>query len=185
MPSSNGLAPASMRPEGFDTELVLPAVPKIIVVEETFTQPEAKVCKAHLMRVVTEADASDLGNAVLFPVDAELVEVGIGPAHRHLEDMVQIGDGAVTTDEQTTPDHRADAEGEPTCGPRHPWAWTMASRSPCMPGAPQAMDKLPRGEYDAVETRTCAPPGSTVPGQIHHATVHRRESHGHTPSQHL
>jgi hypothetical protein len=63
---------------------VLPVVPKVIVVEETFTQPEAKVCKAHLMGVVTEADASDLGNSVLFPVDAKLVEVGIGPPESDL-----------------------------------------------------------------------------------------------------
>ena len=72
--------------DGFDTELVLPVVPKVIVVEETFTQSEAKVCKEHLMGVVTEADASDLGNSVLFPLDAELVEVGIGPPESDLEE---------------------------------------------------------------------------------------------------
>jgi len=60
--------------------------------------------------VVTEADASYLGNAVLPPLDAELVEVGICPAHRDLEDMVQIGDAMVITDQQTPPDHRTDAE---------------------------------------------------------------------------
>src|SRR5262245_37760178 len=75
--------------------------------------------------------------------------------------------------------------GEMTCGPRHPGAWAMASISPCTPDAPQAMDKLQSGEYDAVGMHSCAPPGRTVPGPIHHATVYRRESHGRAPSQHL
>jgi hypothetical protein len=73
-------------------------------------QPEVKVCEVHLVGVVTEADASYLGNSVLFPLDAELVEVGTGPAYSDLEGIVQVGNGAVTTDQQTTPDHRADAE---------------------------------------------------------------------------
>jgi hypothetical protein len=43
-------------------------------------------------------------------VDPELVEVGIRPPESDLEDMVQVGDGTVTADEQTSPDHRADAQ---------------------------------------------------------------------------
>ena len=43
-------------------------------------------------------------------MDAELVEVGIRPPESDLEDMVQIGDGTVTADEQTAPDQRADAQ---------------------------------------------------------------------------
>jgi len=96
--------------DGFDMKLVLPVVPKVIVVEETLPQSETKVCEAHLVRVVTEADAPQPGYPILFPVDAELVKVGIRPAHGDLEDMMQIGDGMVTADEQTPPDHRTDAE---------------------------------------------------------------------------
>jgi hypothetical protein len=43
-------------------------------------------------------------------MDPELVEVGIRPSESDLEDMVQVGDGTVTGDEQTSPDHRADAQ---------------------------------------------------------------------------
>jgi len=43
------------------------------------------------------------------------------------------------------------------------------------------MDTPPRGAYDAVSTRTCAPPGRTVRGPRHRATVHRRASHGRAP----
>lgn len=34
----------------------------------------------------------------------------VGPSHGYVEDMVQVGNGAVTTDQQTAPDRRADAE---------------------------------------------------------------------------
>jgi hypothetical protein len=43
-------------------------------------------------------------------LDTELVEMGVGPPHGDLEDVVQIGNGTVTADEQAPPDHRADAQ---------------------------------------------------------------------------
>jgi hypothetical protein len=96
--------------DGFDTELVLPVIPEVIVIEEMFTQLEAKVCEAHMVWVVTEADASYPGNPILLPVDPKLVEMRVGPSHGHLEDIMQVGDGTVTTDKQTAPDHWADAQ---------------------------------------------------------------------------
>jgi hypothetical protein len=89
---------------------VLPRVPEVIIIEELFAQPEAKVNEAHPVGVVTEADASYPGNPVLLPVDPKLVEVSIGPPHGDLKDMVQVGNDAVTTDQQPAPDHRAEAE---------------------------------------------------------------------------
>jgi hypothetical protein len=91
-------------------KLELPGVPKVIAVEGPLTQPGTKVCEAHLANGITEADALQPGYLILFPVDMELVKVGIRAAHGDLEDMMQIGDGVVTADEQMSPDHRTDAE---------------------------------------------------------------------------
>jgi hypothetical protein len=98
--------------EGFDTQLGLPVVPQVIVGAATRTQPETKVCEAHLVRMVTAADAPQPGSPLLCPVDAALVTVGIRPAHGELQAMMPIGDGMVTADEQTPPDHRTDAESD-------------------------------------------------------------------------
>jgi hypothetical protein len=50
------------------------------------------------------------GTATPFAMEPEPVEIGIGPSHSDLADMVQIGDDTVTADKQTPPDHRADAQ---------------------------------------------------------------------------
>ena len=39
-------------------------------------------------------------------VDRERVEVRVRPAHRGLEDVVQLGQADTTGDEEPTPDHR-------------------------------------------------------------------------------
>jgi hypothetical protein len=44
-----------------------------------------------------EAHAPQPSYRILFPLEAELAEVRIGPLYSHLEDRVQVGDGAVTT----------------------------------------------------------------------------------------
>jgi hypothetical protein len=108
---TDGIAAVGLWDEhGFHAELVLPVVSEVIVVEETLIKPETNVCGAHIVRVVMEADASQPGYPILFSVDAELVKVGIRPAHGDLEDVVQIGDSMATADKQTAPDHRTDAQ---------------------------------------------------------------------------
>jgi hypothetical protein len=105
--------------DGVDTELGQRVVPNVIVVDEPCPQPEAKVCQAHLMGIVTAADASALGHSVLFPWQAERVEVGSGPPAGDVEDRVQVSDSAVTTEEPTAPDHRAHAQ-------QHALEWSEA-----------------------------------------------------------
>jgi hypothetical protein len=52
----------------------------------------------------------DARDPIPLPLDTELVEMGVGPPHGDLEDVVQIGNGALTMHEQTSPDHGADAQ---------------------------------------------------------------------------
>jgi hypothetical protein len=85
-------------------------VPEVIVVEEIFTQPKAKVRQASMVSVVTGADAPQPGYPIRLSVEAELVERGIRPPKHDLEDIVQGGNGTVTTDGQTLPEHRTDAQ---------------------------------------------------------------------------
>src|SRR5262249_20751905 len=89
-------------------DLVLPEVPEVILVQESFSEPEMKVRKPDLVRVIGKPHAPRLRNAVTLATDNELVQVIAFPAHHNLEDIVQIGNGAIAADQKAPPDERTD-----------------------------------------------------------------------------
>jgi len=50
-----------------------------------------------------------MSDTVLAAVDDEAIQMFIAPAQHSLEADMEIGDGAVATDEQAAPNQRADA----------------------------------------------------------------------------
>ena len=62
----------------------------------------------HSARIVTEANATQVTDAVLATVDDQTVEMLVGPAEDHLQRVVQIGNRHVSTDEQAASDQWAD-----------------------------------------------------------------------------
>ena len=87
---------------------MLPAVGEVVLVEKALTDAEAKVGQAYVSGIVTEADPAVMPDAVVTAVDDEAVQVLVAPAQHALKAGVEIGDGAVATDEQAAPDQRAD-----------------------------------------------------------------------------
>jgi hypothetical protein len=67
-----------------------------------------KVGKVYLMRVVAKADATDAADAVVFTPDTEAMQVGVIPAHRHLQGIMEISDRAVAAHQQLAPDQGCD-----------------------------------------------------------------------------
>ena len=47
-------------------------------------------------------------NTIAFAVDDELMEMFVIPAHGDLDDVVQVGNSALTLDQKPSPDHGAD-----------------------------------------------------------------------------
>ena len=68
----------------------------------------------HLVRVVAEGAATGPGDTARSPMDDESVEVFIAPAQHQLERVMQVDDGAIAADENSTPDQRADAAQDET-----------------------------------------------------------------------
>jgi hypothetical protein len=44
-------------------------------------------------------------DAIVLAMDDEGMEMGVGPAHDELQNIMEIGDGAVAADNETSPNH--------------------------------------------------------------------------------
>ena len=82
---------------------------EIVLVHKTLTHTKAKLSEPHCGSVVVKAHATDMGNAVFFAVNAETMQMVITPPKSDLQNVVQVGNRAVTADQHSSPDHRADA----------------------------------------------------------------------------
>jgi len=60
------------------------------------------------MRVVLEADAAEKGNPVILAMDPESMPVLPAPVKGNLNVLMELSDGGLTGNQQTSPDHRAD-----------------------------------------------------------------------------
>ena len=61
------------------------------------------------MRVVIEADPTQIGNPVIFAMNAEPMQVLSTPVKGDLNVLVELSDRGLTGNQQAPPDHRADA----------------------------------------------------------------------------
>ena len=97
------------RDDLLDDDVVSPVVPEIVDVEKPITGPADHI--AELGIAVRQEPVPRLvelrhGCPVSFVRDAELVQVGIGPAHGALEDVVELFEVDVAGDQDPTPDRR-------------------------------------------------------------------------------
>ena len=91
-----------------EADLVSPQVKEVIFVKEPLFRAKVQVPQPYLGWVIAEANTTGLVHAVSLAADDELVQMGICPAHRDLQGVVQIGNRAITAHQQPPPDKRAD-----------------------------------------------------------------------------
>src|SRR4029079_912410 len=87
---------------------MLPPVPEVVLIQKALPWSEREVGETDAGGIIRKGDAAEVGGAERLAVDHELMEVGVAPAHRDLEHVVQVGDGGVAADEQSAGDHRTD-----------------------------------------------------------------------------
>jgi hypothetical protein len=59
--------------------------------------------------VIGEGEAALVRNAVIFPVDVKPMQMAVTPTHGDLNGVMEVSDAVVAPQEQSAPDHRADA----------------------------------------------------------------------------
>ena len=91
----------------FDPDLVPPGIAEVILVEEPFVAAELEAVEPDRVGIVSEPGSPDPAEAIVAAVDAEAVEVGVGPAEGDLDGRMEIGQGAVAADQEPPPDHGA------------------------------------------------------------------------------
>ena len=69
---------------------------------------EVKVTELYQARIVVENDSPHSSDPVGLPTNEELVQMVVSPAERYLQSIMKLGNRAVATHQQTTPDLRAD-----------------------------------------------------------------------------
>jgi hypothetical protein len=74
----------------FQTDVVLPKVAKVVLVEEPFAAPKVEISQVNRVGGVINEGPADVVNAEVFAVDPESMEMGVGPSHRDLEGVVEI-----------------------------------------------------------------------------------------------
>jgi hypothetical protein len=108
-PDTERIAPLRLLRElPLDPDLVLPGIAEVTLVEEAFVAAELEVGEANLVGILGEPGPSRPTDAVIPGVDAEAMEVGVGPAEGDLERVMELGQGAVGAHQEPPPDHGAD-----------------------------------------------------------------------------
>ena len=82
---------------------MLPPVGQVIFVDPRFLPAEVEVPQLDLVRIVVEAHSSGSSDPVRFPANEELVQMLIRPAERNLQRVMKLGNRAIATHEQATP----------------------------------------------------------------------------------
>ena len=88
-----------LREPPFDPDLVLPGVAEVILVEEPLVGAELEVGEADLAGILGEPEPARSADAVIAAVDAEAMEVGVAPIEGDLDDVMELGEGAVAADQ--------------------------------------------------------------------------------------
>jgi hypothetical protein len=84
-------------------------VTEVVFVQKSLFDPESEVAKADLARIGGESDSTASADPVILAMDVEPVEVQVTPVESNLQDVMEVGDGAVCANQPPPPDHRADA----------------------------------------------------------------------------
>jgi hypothetical protein len=84
-------------------------VPLLEFNQEAFPKTEAELGQANALWVIGEGAASLVRNAIVSAVDLKAIQVRITPTHGDLNSVMEVSDAVVAPQEQSAPDHRADA----------------------------------------------------------------------------
>lgn len=85
-----------------------PAIGKVILIRESFKWAQMKISKAHLSSISREPQAAGAVDTILPTPKGEAMQVLVAPTEGNLDRVVEIGEGVVAKQEQSTPDHRTD-----------------------------------------------------------------------------
>ncbi len=88
-----------------EADVMLPAGDEIIVVGEALTRAQAEADQGHGMWV-GGAGAADAATSIVLTMNPEAVQVAVVPAHRHLNDTMELSNARVAADQHTAPDQR-------------------------------------------------------------------------------
>ncbi len=92
---------------------MLPAGDEIIVVGEALTWAQAEAGQGDGMWV-DGAGAAEAATSIVLAMNPEAVQVEVVPAHRHLDDTMELRNGCVAAYQDAAPDHRGDvAQNQP------------------------------------------------------------------------
>src|SRR5260370_624717 len=80
------------------TNLMLPLLSQVILIQKTLFQSQVQISEADLGRIITKPDPARLSDAILPPMKREAMQMRVIPAHNHLENMVQISYRTVASD---------------------------------------------------------------------------------------
>src|SRR5262249_19156765 len=173
--------------QGFELDDVLPAVTKVIVVEEPVTSIDQHLIQAHVFlgdprRPVFHLEGAQvvLGFGSVMPrAGAELVQVGVGPAERYLDDLVDLVEEQVGGQLKPAPQRRpCPFQVDPDTVGNDIWAtWATPRRrrrrfeeaAKGRPGGEQALEPCstaPRGRQKRWPTGWGAPPRRGRPGGV-------------------
>jgi hypothetical protein len=93
----------------FDLCLVLPVVAKIVGVGELIARPPREIAQVDSPGIIGMLGAARVAQAVVLAPEVEAMRVPVLPAHHHLKDMMQLGQGRVASHQHAPTDLRADA----------------------------------------------------------------------------
>ena len=83
-------------------------IDEIVDVGETLPSMEAQRYERHVTRINIEARTAKTPAAVCLAVDTEAMQIHVAPCEHDLQRGMEGGQGHVATDEEATPDQRAD-----------------------------------------------------------------------------
>jgi len=83
------------RKNSFQPDLVLPAIPEVVLVQKPFPEPEVEIRQAHLRGIFVEDRSANVVNAEVLAVDPKRIEMGIAPAEGKLKCIVKVSNGLV------------------------------------------------------------------------------------------
>ena len=105
---TTGVGPLGMERQALlNPDLMQPGIAEVVLVEKPLTCPKTEVGKIPALGIIGEIHAADMIPTVVLAMNMEPIQVGIAPADRDLNGVMEVGYRAVATDQQSPPDHGA------------------------------------------------------------------------------
>lgn len=86
---------------------MLPSIRQVVFVQEALIDAEMEITQPNVVSIGGEAESASAADAVVLAVNVKPVEVRVGPVKGNLQRVMEVGDRAIGTDQQTPPDEWA------------------------------------------------------------------------------